>query len=40
MVLFNGDLTQSGGKSEFDEFDQLLRRFWDRFKEWGFTPEF
>jgi len=40
MVLSTGDLTQSGGKSEFDELDRLLQRFWDRFKELGFTPEF
>jgi tetratricopeptide (TPR) repeat protein len=40
LVLFTGDLTQCGAKSEFDELDRLLQRFWDRFKEWGFTPEF
>lgn len=39
MVLFTGDLTQGGTKSEFDKVDTLLQRFWSRFNEWGFTPE-
>lgn len=39
LVLFTGDLTQRGTKSEFDEVDKLLQKFWARFKQWGFTPK-
>ncbi|HEX7635986.1 MAG TPA: metallophosphoesterase, partial [Noviherbaspirillum sp.] len=39
VVLFTGDLTQRGSKEEFDAVETLFRKFWARFKDWGFTPE-
>ena len=39
LVLFTGDLTQSGKKPEFDALEQLLLRFWKQFAKWKFTPK-
>jgi 3',5'-cyclic AMP phosphodiesterase CpdA len=30
LVLFTGDLTQSGDEKQFQELDKLLKRFWDK----------
>jgi len=40
LVLFTGDLTQRGSAAEFAAADKLLQKFWSRFAEWGFAPEF
>ena len=32
VVLFTGDITQQGTKSEFDDADKLLRKLWARFR--------
>ncbi len=38
LVIFTGDLTQSGTKAEFDALETFLKKLWSRFKEWGFEP--
>ncbi|NEO69253.1 metallophosphoesterase [Moorena sp. SIO3H5] len=40
LVMFTGDITQRGSKSEFDQVDTLLDNFWDKFGQMGFEPKF
>ncbi|NEO45275.1 MAG: tetratricopeptide repeat protein [Moorea sp. SIO4A3] len=40
LVMFTGDITQRGSKSEFDQVDTLLTDFWDKFELMGFQPKF
>lgn len=39
VVLFTGDLTQSGSVDEFAAFDKLLHKLWTHFRNLGFAPE-
>ena len=38
LVLFTGDLTQSGDEKQFQELDKLLKRFWDKLSAMGSKP--
>jgi predicted MPP superfamily phosphohydrolase len=40
LVLFSGDLTQSGKVEEFQQLDIFLGQMWDRFREFGCEPSF
>lgn len=37
-VIFSGDLTQKGGKNEFDILDSILLEIWGVFRGFGFSP--
>lgn len=37
-VIFTGDLTQAGKRSEYDELDTILGEIWSRFDELGTAP--
>jgi 3',5'-cyclic AMP phosphodiesterase CpdA len=40
LVVFTGDLVQSGGADQFDEIDVVLEKLWGRFhEEMGFEPK-
>lgn len=38
VVIFSGDLTQRGDRSEFDRLDTILNEMWDLFRKLGFSP--
>ncbi|NEO45745.1 MAG: tetratricopeptide repeat protein [Moorea sp. SIO4A3] len=40
LVMFTGDITQRGSKSEFQQVDKLLTNFWNKFRQIGFEPKF
>ncbi|NEP27389.1 SAV_2336 N-terminal domain-related protein, partial [Moorena sp. SIO3I6] len=40
LVMFTGDITQRGSQSEFQQVDELLTNFWNKFREMGFEPKF
>ena len=40
LVMFTGDITQRGSKSEFQQVDKLLTNFWNKFRQMGFEPKF
>ena len=40
LVIFSGDLTQSGNAEEFQRVDEFLGQLWDRFQELGCRPSF
>ncbi|NEQ80814.1 MAG: hypothetical protein F6K26_11345 [Moorea sp. SIO2I5] len=40
LVMFTGDLTQHGSKWEFQQVDQLLGKFWNKFRQMKFEPKF
>jgi predicted MPP superfamily phosphohydrolase len=39
LVIFSGDLVQSGLKSEYEKLDAILSDLWGRFAKLGFSPE-
>ena len=39
LVIFSGDLTQSGAHEEFERLGAILTELWDKFKTWGFEPK-
>ncbi|QND73507.1 metallophosphoesterase family protein [Tardiphaga robiniae] len=39
LVIFSGDLTQRGTKSEFDQLDSILGELWSLFQKLGFLPK-
>lgn len=38
VVIFSGDLTQSGARSEFEDLSSILERIWEHFDKLGFKP--
>jgi hypothetical protein len=40
LVIFSGDLTQSGKVEEFQKVDRFLDQLWERFAKLGFQPQF
>ena len=40
LVIFSGDLTQSGKAEEFQKVDDFLGQLWDRFQALGCQPSF
>lgn len=39
LVIFSGDLVQSGGKDEYQKLNAILSDLWDRFAHFGSFPE-
>jgi predicted MPP superfamily phosphohydrolase len=39
VVIFSGDLTQSGARDEFDKLDEVLQELWAQFADLGFCPK-
>ena len=39
VVIFSGDLTQSGARDEFDKLDEILQELWTQFANLGFAPK-
>ncbi len=39
VVIFSGDVTQSGSRDEFDKLDEVLQELWSQFGSLGFTPK-
>jgi predicted MPP superfamily phosphohydrolase len=39
IVIFSGDLTQSGARDEFDKLDEILQELWAQFANLGFAPK-
>ena len=39
LVIFSGDLVQSGEKAEYDRLNAILGELWDHFAKLGCTPE-
>ncbi|WNG17701.1 metallophosphoesterase family protein [Cystobacter fuscus] len=40
LVVFTGDMTQSGTQEEFEQFERMLQELWSWFKEHGCNPGF
>ncbi len=38
LVIFTGDLTQRGGKEEFEQVDELLEELWEKLQQLGSSP--
>lgn len=38
LVIFSGDLTQTGGRDDYDRLDQILIELWAHFKKLNCTP--
>jgi hypothetical protein len=39
VVIFSGDLTQSGARDEFDKLDEILQELWAQFAALGCSPK-